>query len=179
MKKHILFLIILALFSCAQDIDNSGTQNQSYNGGLDENDKKQFTERDVTVDYGQNGNTVKLRFYEDMGDVPYISVSDYHKMMCGNTMTVTKTNYGEYKLTNSNGSAVINTKNETFFSEDHLSFINIMNIYKQGMPNIGVDGLAYCRFKSLKIEPTIAPITLNYADCSIDLRGDDENVYFP
>ncbi|MBP5706159.1 MAG: hypothetical protein J6W76_02655 [Spirochaetales bacterium] len=184
MKTHkiylIAFLIITALFSCNQNIsDSDSTQSQSYIGGLDENDKKQFTEKDVTVDCGQNGNTVKLRFYEDMGDVPYISVADYHKMMTGKDMSVKKTNYGEYKLTNSHGEAVINTKNETFFSNDYLSFTNIMDLYEPGMPNIGIDGLPYCRLKNVTLEPETAPVTLNYADCSIDLRGDDENVYFP
>ncbi|MBP5450389.1 MAG: hypothetical protein J6Y01_09780, partial [Spirochaetales bacterium] len=179
MKKHILFLIILALFSCVQDIDNSGTQSQSYIGGLDENDKKQFTEKDIPVTQGKDGNTVKLRFYEDMGDVPYISVSDYHKMMTGESMSVKKTNYGEYKLTNSNGSAIVNTKKETFFSNDYLAFTNMMGLYQKDMANVYYDGMPYCRFKSVEITPETAPLTLNYADCSIDIRGDDNAVYFP
>ena len=86
MKKTNILIIFIAcclLAACKLDVEHLIISELSYNGGLDDNDKKPFTTKEIPVTNGLNGSSVTLRFYEDMGDVAYISVSDYHKMMTG------------------------------------------------------------------------------------------------
>ena len=72
------------------------------NDGIGRNDESEvgFTVRNVTVN-DPNGNSlgsVPLRFYEDMPNVPYVSVSDFQSIMYpGTTVEVSKTSSGRYE----------------------------------------------------------------------------------
>lgn len=185
MKKQFLFstLILFLAFTAtcffASCNNNVEPEPESYIGGLDENDSKSFTLKEIPVINGQSGDKVALRYYEDFKDIAYISVSDYHKMMTGNSVTVKKSGFGQYELSHSKGNAKVNTKSETFSSDDYLAFLNLMDFTQKDMANVYYDGFPYCRFKSVEYSPQTVPVTLDYGKYNIDLRGDDEAVYFP
>ena len=173
-----VFSAVIALASCNNNPTNVGEE-PSYIGGLDENDSKTFTTKEIPIVNGKFVNTIPLRYYQDMNDVAYVSVNDYVKMMTGGEVTVKKSDYGKYELTSPTGKATINTKNETFYSDDYLAFLNMMDLIQKGMANVYLDGFPYCQFESVEFSPETVPVTFDYGKYNIDLRGDDEAVYFP
>lgn len=100
----------LVLTSCTDNQDET-----SGGGGSGDQDKK-YVERLVPVVDPQNkaqGN-VMLRFYDDMPNVAYVSVSRYHEMMYpGTTIQVQSLGGGKYALTSPCGTATVDAENTT------------------------------------------------------------------
>ncbi len=140
-----------------------------------------FTTKEVKVNRGGvDGGKVTLRFYEDMPSVPYISVAQFQALMLpGSTVTVTKDG-DTYNLQNSYATATVNTATEQFSSDDYMAFTNLMSlIQKDGMDNVYLDGAPFIRYKSQELTPATVTVTFDFGKYGIDLRGDDEAVYFP
>ena len=55
-------------------------------------------------------------------------------------------------------------------------FISLM---QEGMPNVYLDGAPYLRFLKTSYEPETAEVTFEFSNYSIDLYGDETDVYFP
>lgn len=148
---------------------------------LDAADQTAYTQKETPVNRGgKDGGTVTLRFYEDMPNVPYISVADYHHLMLpGSSFTVTMTGTGQYALANDHGTATVDTKAETLTSPDIEAFTNMMDLSQKGMPNTMYDESPFVRWASIDYKPATASVTLDYSKCGIDLRGDGSSVFFP
>ena len=141
-----------------------------------------FTTKQVTVNRGGvDDGTVTLRFYADMPTVAYVSAADFQQLMLpGSTMTVTKTGADQYTLENRYATATVNTATEQFSSDDYMAFTNLMSlIQKDGMDNVYLDGAPYVRYRSQELTPDAVTVTFDFLKYGIDLRGDDEAVYFP
>ena len=124
--------------------------------------------------------TVLLRFYNDMPNVAYISVSSFQEMIYpGTTIQVANYGDGKYVLTNPFGTAKVDTEKDLFMSNDYEAFTNMMGMVQPGMPNTTYDALPIIRWKSLDASPKQVDVTLDYGKYGIDIREDGENVYFP
>jgi hypothetical protein len=165
-----------ALTSCTDNQDDTG-------GGEGGGDKdKKYVERLVpVVDPKQNAQgIVMLRFYQDMPNVAYISVSHFQEMIYpGTTVQVQPLGDGKFALTNPCGTATVDTEKDRFMSNDYEAFTNMMGMVQPGAPNIDYDALPIIRWKSLDASPKQVAVTLDYGKYGIDIREDGENVYFP
>ena len=148
---------------------------------LDTADLTAYSQTETPVNRGgKDGGTVTLRFYEDLPNVPYISVADYHRLMLpGSSFTVTMTGAGQYALANDHGTATVDTRAETLTSPDIEAFTNMMDLSQKGMPNTSYSESPFVRWASIDYKPATASVTLDYSKCGIDLRGDGSSVYFP
>lgn len=143
-----------------------------------------FVDRDVSVfRAGPTDETITLRFYEDLPDIAYVKLEDYHHLFFPDAEVTVTEEPGEesavFSVTNENGSALINTKNETIRSEDFLAFTNIMGLVQPGMPGGYLDGLPYVRWSRREAEPAQAPVELDLAGYGIDLRADEGELCLP
>ena len=181
-KKERLWLLLITMMvgsftltSCVDNQDNPG------GGGGGDKDKKYVERLDPVVDPEGNAlGTVMLRFYQDMPNVAYISVSHFQEMMYpGTTVQVQNVGDGKFVLTNPFGTAKVDTEKDLFMSNDYEAFTNMMGMVQPGMPNITYDALPIVRWKSLDASPKQVDVTLDYGKYGIDIREDGENVYFP
>ena len=167
--------------SCFYSEDNPVEPTPAPKPELDAADLTAYSQKQIPVNRGgKDGGTITLRFYEDMPNVPYISVADYHRMMLpGTSFTVTMTGTGQYALANDHGTATVDTRAETLTSPDIEAFTNMMELSQKGMPNMLYDESPFVRWASIDYKPATASVTLDYSKCGIDLRGDGSSVYFP
>lgn len=172
----VMLMSMTVLTSCTDKYDNPTPQQET-----NPDDLKPYTVKQLPVTCnGQAAGTVAIRFYEDTPSVPYISVSDFQRLMLpGSTVNVTKTGTGTYKLSNQGGTATVNTVDETFAFDDFMAFTNLMGTVQQGMDNAYLDGAPYVRYSHQTVTGGSPAITFNYAKYGINLRGDETNVYFP
>lgn len=140
-----------------------------------------FTTKEVPVNRGgEEDGTVTLLFYDDMPTVPYIDVSDFQKLMLpGTSIEVTKTGEGEYLLKGPYAEATVNTTTEVFTSDDYMGFTNLMGLLQEGMDNVYYDGAPFVRYNRQELTPASATVTFEFQKYGIDLRSDDNTVYFP
>ena len=144
--------------------------------------QKDYVERLVPVvdPNGESQGTVTLRFYNDMPNVAYVSISNFQRIMYpGTTVQVTKTADNQYALTSPCGTATVDVAKDVFESDDYEAFTNLMGQVQAGMPNTIYDALPIIRWKSLEKTPQQVHVALDYGKFGIDLRADDTNVYFP
>ena len=150
--------------------------------GPDEPAVRNYSERLVPVidPKGASHGTVLLRFYNDMPNVAYVSISNFQQMMYpGTTVQVVPIGENQYALTNPFGSATVDTDKDIFESDDYEAFTNMMGQVQPGMPNTTYDALPIIRWKSIDIQPRNVHVALDYGKYGIDLRADDTGVYFP
>ena len=141
---------------------------------------KYFTKQVPVNRGGEDGGNVTLRFYDDMPSVAYISATDFQELVLpGTTITVTKNGEGDYTLKNPFAEATVNTTDEQFSSDNYMAFTNLMGLIQPGIDNVYLDGTPYVRYKSQELTPAQATVTFDFKKYGIDLRGDDNDVYFP
>ena len=150
--------------------------------GPDKPTVKDYSERLVPVidPKGASQGTVMLRFYNDMPNVAYVSISNFQQMMYpGTTVQVVPTGDHQYALTSPCGTATVDTDKDIFESDDYEAFTNMMGQVQPGMPNTCYDALPIIRWKSIDIQPKNVHVALDYGKYGIDIRADDTSVYFP
>jgi uncharacterized protein YacL (UPF0231 family) len=150
--------------------------------GPDKPAVKDYSERLVPVidPKGASHGTVMLRFYNDMPNVAYVSISNFQQMVYpGTTVQVVPIGEHQYALSNPNGTATVDTEKDIFESDDYEAFTNMMGQVQPGMPNTCYDALPIIRWKSIDIQPKNVHVALDYGKYGIDLRADDTGVYFP
>lgn len=172
----VLTMTSTVLISCVDNIDNLASQQET---NLD--DQTDYTLKQVSVNRnGQSAGIVTIRFYDDMPNVPYISVSDFQNVVSpGSTVTVTKIGTGLYLLSNAGSTATVSTISETCAFDDYMAFTNLMGQVQQGMENGYYDGYPFIRFSYQTLSGGSPAVTFDYAPYGINLRGDDAAVYFP
>jgi len=183
MKKQRFTLLATSLLacgslffaSCSDASDNPIVDPQPEPGAAD------YTVRQVPINRGGvPGGNVSLRFYNDLPGVAYISVTDYQNLIYpGTSVSTVKTGEGTFLLTGPEGTANVNTIEETFSSTDYMGFTNLMGQLQKGMPNVYYDGSPFVRFSKLEQTPANATVTFDYKKYGIDLRDDGNQVYMP
>ena len=134
-----------------------------------------YEEREVPV-FRETATEEKitLRFYEDMPNVAYVNIADYHHLYLPQAeVTSEKTGEGSsaYLVRIDTGSAVIDTEKETLTSDDYLEFTNVMGQTQPGMRNAYLDGIPYVRWSSEEATPAQVPVELDYSKYGIDLAN--------
>ncbi len=168
--KKILYAIIflsLTLFFC---------------GFVDVPRDPSYIEKEVPVvrNLGMESGAVTLRFYDTLPNVAYISAADFLDMWIpGTEMIVKQTAPAHYELTSPTGKAVVNTDEDSFYSEDFAAFTNLMGLVQDGMSNTYYDGMPFVKFVSIESEPSAVPVTFDFKAYDIDLYGESDAVYFP
>lgn len=178
--KKLFYSLCCVLMVCACN-EKGGPQ---VTGGFfvpDENDLKPYTEK--TVQYsgiGMESGRVKIRFYEDLPSVPYISIADFHCMMLPDSRFITDWIEGEMMVTLGNVSAMVNPASESVSFEDYDVFTNLMGLVQPEMDNAYLDGVPFIRY-SHKESAGLPPesVKFNLGEYGIDLRADKDGVYFP
>lgn len=167
-------LQVVTLTSCVDLADNPVAP-------INPDEQTAFTTKSLPVNrYGEASGTVDVRFYDDMPSVPYISVSDFQRLLKpGTTITVTKTGNGLYQLQNAGGKATVNTTDDTIAFDDYMGFTNLMDLLQPGMDNAYYDEGAFVRYNHQTLSGGSPAVTFDYGKYSINLRGDDTGVYFP
>ena len=181
MKQNKTFWLLMIMVGGLTMTSCSEKDNPVSSGGGGDEEKK-YVERLYPVVEPQNDSlgTVTLRFYNDMPNVAYISVSNYQEMIYpGTTIHVQNLGKGKYALTNPFATAEVDTEKDLFMSNDYEAFTNMMGMVQSGMPNTMYDALPIIRWKSLVASPTQVDVTLDYGKYGIDIREDGTNVYFP
>ena len=143
---------------------------------------KNYVERLVPVVDPMNNpqGSVILRFYNDMPSVAYVSISNFQSIIYpGTTVQVSKTADDQYALTSPCGTATVDTAKDIFESDDYEAFTNMMGMVQPGLPNIPYDALPIIRWKSIEKTPQSVHVALDYGKYGIDLRADNNEVYFP
>jgi hypothetical protein len=100
-------------------------------------------------------------------------------MLPGTSIEVTKTDEGEYLLKGPYAEATVNTTTEVFTSDDYMGFTNLMDLLQEGMDNVYYDGAPFVRYNRQELTPASATVTFEFQKYGIDLRSDDNTVYFP
>ncbi len=159
-----------ALTSCSDDDEISS---ESKGGST----VKDYQEKSVAVSReGKSKSPVTLRFYNDLPNVAYISVSNFYNLLLGKTLTVTKTGEADYLLTTAAGQqATFNTTAETMAFNDYLAFVSQGNT--TGVTT--VEEMPYVKIKPIEYQPSTASLTFDMKKYGIDLKGDNDQVYVP
>ena len=176
-------LLGLSLTACVDSEDNPVDPGQETATGDDASDKAPFKVAQVSVnDNGKSTKTVALRYYDDMPNVAYISVSDFQNMLVpGKGIRVNKTAASQYALVTSKGeTATVNTAEESMTIDDYMSFVALNTTNDAGAgDNNDADELYYVREKPMTYTPAAASAAFDMKKYGIDLRGDGQMVYVP
>ena len=130
----LLAFLLLGNFTLTSCVDNQ--DNPSGGGGGSGDKDKKYVERLYPVVDPQQKTlgTVLLRFYNDMPNVAYISVSSFQEMIYpGTTIQVANNGDGKFMLTNPFGTAKVDTEKDLFMSNDYEAFTNMMGIFPISM----------------------------------------------
>ncbi len=177
-RKNLVWLFVAAVFfSCQENVDNPSGGQQS--GPVDDGGK--YTEQEVTINRdGVKAGSATLRFYDKMGDVPYISVTDFHKVMLpSGSMTVNR--MGDvYEIINSGGTATVDVKSDRLTSSAFFTVFDLSSLIGTGIPSsVSYDGAPYIKPIENILTPSISTVSLDFGKHHIDLYDDGSNIYFP
>ena len=181
-KAHLrpFSFLCCALVVCACDLLGGPWGSTGY-FTPDENDLKPYAEKTLSVTRdGVSGGSVKIRVYEDLPSIPYISIADFHSMMLNGAGVMSEWQENGLSVIAPGGTAVVNPAEETFRCEKYDEFTNLMGLVQSGMDNAYLDGVPFIRYShkvSAGAPPT--PVVFDFKSYGIDLRADKQGVYFP
>lgn len=125
------------------------------------------------------GETLPLRYYDDMPSVPYMGLSEYPALFLGEAMGVQNNGDGTWVFTSQSGAtAVVDANAGTLTCDDFPAFTNLMGAVVPGMDNQYLDAPAFVRPDGLEYFGP-APVMLDFARYHIPLRGAADDVYLP
>jgi len=176
--RNMIWLLASAvlLVNCTDDDINPGG-----GGSSSVDDGGKYTETTVTVNRnGEKTQTAVLRFYASMDGVPYISISDFHKVMLPQaTMTVSRQG-DNYVISTSGGTATVDVKADQMTTSSIVSIFDMMSLLGPNYPAaVSYDGSLYLKPKERLLLPEVATVTFDFKKYSIDLHDDGTNVYMP
>ena len=147
-------------------------------------DTPAYTEKTYNI-YRQSGlteETIRMRYFADRPHVPYVSISDYYRLVYTNpkdpeqkgTLTAARQADGSILFTNVNGSAVLNAEKDTMSSDNLEAFICMMPFEADNDP----DQPPFIRKKEHRLEGSAAA-SFSFSDYGIDLIADGDDIWFP
>ncbi|MCR5805955.1 MAG: S41 family peptidase [Oscillospiraceae bacterium] len=123
---------------------------------------------------------IDVRFYEGVTEIPYIRLTDYYSLLMGKKMELTEHDGETFTFTSAAGaSAVIDTEKDTLYSDDFDNFINTSIKKQDDIPNVYIDGAPFIRVASVETDKDPLPVEINFADYSIDLHADENDIWLP
>ena len=117
---------------------------------------------------------IECRYYNDMPNVPYIKLSDYYSCWISQELQITNKNNGTYEVTVPIGvTGTIDVNKDTVSSDDFVKFICPQYVIDSNTSNF------YTYVKSITELDEKESETIDFADYNIDLRGDDNDIWWP
>lgn len=189
-----LFAIAIALSGC----NNASTEipASAHASGSPSNSAQQsgFIVKEVPVfRVGPTDERATLRFYDDMPNVAYISVTDFYKLLLPQgTMDATMQDDGTWLLVShtgakesetmehgAGGTAVVDPVAGTISSPDLPAFVNTMSLSQDGIDNVYLDSAGFVRVSSVEYDKPADPVCIDFGKYGIVARGDDDGLWLP
>lgn len=124
--------------------------------------------------------TVDLRFYTDEPHVAYMGIRDYYHRFLFGEMNITENEDGVYTLSGAEGdTAVINVEKDTLKADDFFRFNALPVVKESGFEGATAETAPYVLREEEEYAAQITPTEISFGRYSIDLRADDEDIYFP
>ncbi len=176
--RNMLWLMASAVLTvnCTDDDINPGG-----GGSTPVDDGGKYTETVVTVNRnGEKSQTTVLRFYASMDGVPYISLSDFHKVMLPQATMQVSRQGDNYVISTSGGTATVDVKADQMTTSSIITIFDMLSQKGGNIPAaVSYDGSPYIKPKERKLLPEVATVTFDFKKYSIDLHDDGSNVYMP
>ncbi|MBR0368647.1 MAG: hypothetical protein IJH86_09695 [Clostridia bacterium] len=125
------------------------------------------------------GETVALRYYDGLPDVPCLGLAEYYRLVLGADMPVEDRGDGIYAFTAADGTAALLDANAgTLTCADFTRFTNLMARVVPGMDNQYLDAPAFARPEGLSYADP-KPVTLDFAKYHIPVHAREGDVDLP
>ena len=181
-KKRIFPIIIVFIGLCLSACAGGRVQTAS--------DGHKYKEKAVNV-YRSTGlfekakdGKITLRFYEDLPNVPYVSVKDYYATIMKNSkdydhpvLKVDRKAKDKYLMKSETGEAMIDVDSDVLTTKDLTMFMDQWSIIRPGGKNCVSSTLPFCRTTGLSYEKKKAAYDLG--KYHIDIRADESDLWFP
>ena len=147
-----------------------------------------YTEKEVPVlrETLDTDETVALRFYNDLPNVPYMTVNDFYNRfyLMGTQrtegMTTERNEDGAYVCTNFGGnSATFDTEADTIYTENLLDFVTCAYGVELKLNGAVDENYPFIEYTDERTPNQPIPQTLDLKPYGIDLRSDGEQLYVP
>lgn len=137
-----------------------------------------YTEKELTAHLFAQDKTKKIKclFYEDMPNIPYISVMDYLGQIYENRFSIADSGNGVFTVTSKeNKTMVIDTAKDTVHFDELEKFLPRDTV---DADNDGPEG-GYIKQLNSEYDGTPKGVDLNYGKYQIDLTSVNGTAYFP
>ena len=162
--------------------DNLGTTAVVEVPSLEETVTNEYVQKTVRVckEEAPDG-TAQLRFYKDAPNVAYMGIAEYFDLMLGGGLNVQDHGDGTYTLTNAAGAAAsVDIGRDTVASENMPAFVNYYEEAQNGTASSFKDSPApYLKLREVVYEGEPAKTEFNLGKLGIEIRGDENEVWFP
>lgn len=176
MKKYLMLVSIIPLLLV------------SCNKKSEEKQIDKYTTKTINVNYVNDvyNTTCDIRYYNE-SVIPYISVSDYQKLLYrGRTY---KEGRDKFEVTKNNDvytykvlgdyTASFDVKNNKLESDNLWCFKNTFLYYSGEGYAATYDGLPFTRVKNVEMEGTPKKVTIDFNKYNLKIYGSDKDVYVP
>lgn len=140
-----------------------------------------FIERDASVvRKDREGDTLKLRFYEDQPSVPYFGFMAFSNYAGNNPMTYALQEDGTGVLTSAQGAtAVADAAKGTMYIGQWSNFRNPPLPYEGTAVGLKDSTCGFVRVKEIVYEGEAKPVTLDFAKYGLHMYVEKDDVYLP
>ena len=119
---------------------------------------------------------IDCRIYDDMPNVPYVRLSDFYKDLTEDEITIRNNQDGSYDITVPlGGTATIDTGTDLLTTEC-FSDLTAVRSEEDGT---GTLSKWFVDSGEESIEDDLLPVTMDFAKYSIDIVGDENDLWFP
>jgi len=138
---------------------------------------------EIMVSINRNGTKdghTTVRFYEGLEGIPYISLSEFYKVIdLPGSMRVRRQG-DNYLLTTRSGTAIVDVVDDKLTTTDFLSFFSMMVLHNPSLPTYtSWDGSPFLKLTEEQILPELTTTTFDFKKYHIDLYDDGAQVFVP
>jgi len=177
-QRNLIWLVASAVLfvNCTREDNNAGGTKV-----VPVDDGGTYTETMVTVNNnGSRTATAVLRFYSGKDGIPYISISDFHKVMLPQGAMSVNRQGDLYQITTSGGTAMVDVKADQLTTSSIISVFDMISLIRTDIPcAVSYDGSQFMKPVSRDLLPEVSTVTFNFKKYDIDIFDDGQNVYFP
>ena len=138
-----------------------------------------FVDKNVPVKLSDGSITsLKLRFYTNQPNIPYIGIKRFMDFKGSNELTCTKDDSGKYVFENSLGmKAVADPENGTIFCDDWANFHNAATPYVGDAKALKDSNCEFIRISSVEYEGTPQSVLYDLKKYGLKMYSDENDVY--
>ncbi len=171
-----LFVSTALFVNCTYEDNNPGSTKV-----VPVDDGGSYTETKVTVNRnGEKTSTAVLRFYSGKDGVPYISMSDFHKVMLPQASMSVNRQGSLYQIATSGGTAMVDVKSDQLTTSSVISIFDMISLIRTDIPcAVSYDGSPFMKPTVRQLLPEVSTVTFDFKKYDIDIYDDGSNVYLP